>query len=75
MGRFWGAAQPCFFRAPRNAFTAPVTIAPMVRPLLLAYFRSRSTVFGGSFNVIGTVGSGTSTGRSSSDASSRYRYA
>src|SRR2546422_1666216 len=75
VGRLLGAAQPCFFRAPRNAFNAPVTIAPMVRPLLLAYFRSRSTVLGGSFNVIGTVGSVTSTGRSSWDASSKYRYA
>jgi RNA-directed DNA polymerase len=64
VGRSLGAAQPCFFRAPRNAFNAPATIPPMVRPLLLAYFRSPSTMLGGSFNVIGTVGSGTSTGRS-----------
>src|SRR6266498_15270 len=62
MGRFFDAAQPCLFRARRNAFNAPATIAPMVRPLLLAYFRSSTTVRGGSFNVTGTVASGTSTG-------------
>src|SRR5207302_8740512 len=37
-----------------NAFNAPLTIAPIVRPLLLAYFRSSSAVRGGSFNVTGT---------------------
>src|SRR5712692_3879702 len=73
--RFLRAAQPCFFRAPRNAFNARVTIAPIVRPLLLAYFRSRRTVLGGSLSVIGTVASVTSTGRSSWEAPSRYRYA
>jgi hypothetical protein len=71
MSRFFEAAQPCLFRVRRNAFNAPVTIAPMVSPLLLAYFRRSSTVRGGSFNVIGTVASGTSTGRSSWEASSR----
>src|SRR5205807_2970810 len=55
MSRFWDAAQPCLFRVRRNACNAPVTIAPMVNPLLLAYFRRSSTVRGGSFNVIGTV--------------------
>ena len=62
MRRDFDAAQPCLFRARRNAFNALVTIAPMVRPLLLAYFRSSSTVRGGSFKVIGTVASGTSIG-------------
>src|SRR5229473_524941 len=74
-GRSLRAAQPCFFRAARNAFNARVTIAPIVRPLLLAYFRNRRTVLGGSLSVIGTVASVTSTGRSRWEASSRYRYA
>ena len=65
MGRFFDAAQPCLFRVRRNAFKAPVTIAPMVRPLFFAYWRSSSAVRGGSFNVTGTVVSGTSTARSS----------
>src|SRR5436305_14999206 len=47
----------------------------MVRPLLLAYFRSNSTVRGGSFKVTDIVASGISTGRSSWEASSKYRYA
>src|SRR5436305_2395554 len=68
-GRCFDAAQPCLFRVRRNAFTAAVTIAPMVRPLLLAYFRSSSTVRGGSFKVTDTVASGISTGRSSWEAS------
>ena len=34
-GRFWGAFQPRFLRTAKNAFTALVTIVPMVRPLLL----------------------------------------
>ena len=75
MVRSWCAAQPCFFRAPRNAFNAPVTIAPMVMPLLFACFRNISTVRGGSFNVTGTVASVTSTGRTRWEASCRYRYA
>src|SRR5262249_61035166 len=64
MGRFSDAAQPCLFTVRRKAFNAAVTIAPMVRPLLWAYFRRSSTVRGGSFKVTGTVFSGTSTGRS-----------
>src|SRR4029077_2986228 len=60
--RSFDAAQPCLFRVRRNAFNAVVTIAPVVKPLLLAYFRSSSTVRGGSFKVIGTVASGTSIG-------------
>ena len=55
MGRFFDPAQPCLFRGRRNRFNAPVTIAPMVKPLLRAYFRSPSTVRGGSFKVTGTV--------------------
>ena len=62
MGRLFDAAQPCLCRVRRNALNAPVTIAPMVSPLLLAHFRRRSTVRGGSFSVIGTVASGTSMG-------------
>ena len=69
MSRFFDAAQPCLLRVRRNACKAPVTIAPMVRPLLLAYFRSSSTVRGGSFNVTGTEAWGTATGRSSREAS------
>jgi hypothetical protein len=45
------------------------TIAPMVRPLLLATFRSSSTVRGGSFKVIGTAASGTAIGPPSWEAS------
>src|SRR5207253_4633603 len=30
MGRFFDAAQPCLFRVRRNAFNAPLTIAPIV---------------------------------------------
>ena len=71
MGRFFDAAQPCLLRARRNAFKALVTIVPMVRPLLLAYCRSRATVRGGSFRVTATVASGTSTGRSSWEACCR----
>src|SRR5438046_9437912 len=70
-GRSFDAAQPCLFRVRRNAFTAAVTIAPMVRPLLLAYFRSSSTVRGGSFKVTDTVASGTFKGRSSWEACSK----
>src|SRR5437870_6036105 len=71
MRRDFDAVQPCFFRTRRNAFSALATIAPMVRPLLLAYLRSSSTVRGGSFKVIGTVASGTSIGRPSWEASCR----
>src|SRR5215469_1320765 len=65
------AAQPCLFRVRRNVCNAAVTIAPTVRPLLLAYFRSNATVRGGSFKVTDTVASGISTGRSSWEASSK----
>src|ERR1700745_726852 len=68
MGRLWDAAQPYLFRVRRKAFTAVVTIAPMVSPLLFAYFRRTSTVRGGSFKVTGIVVSGISTGRSSWEA-------
>ena len=44
MSRLFDAAQPCLCRVRRNAFNAPVTIAPMVSPLFLAYFRRSSTV-------------------------------
>src|ERR1700758_2006375 len=71
MGRFFDAAQPCLVRVRRKAFNAAVTIAPMVRPLLFAYFRRSCTVRGGSFKVTGIVVSGISTGRSSWDAFSR----
>jgi hypothetical protein len=71
MGRFFDAAQPCLFRVRRKAFNAPVTMAPIVSPLLLAYCRSNSTVVGGSFNVTGTVPSGISTACSSWEASSK----
>src|SRR3954464_1686059 len=74
-GRSFDAAQPCLFRVRRNAFNAAVTIAPMVRPLLLAYFRSNSIVRGGSFKGTDTVASGISTGRSSWEPSPKERYA
>src|SRR4051795_351010 len=70
-GRSFYAAQPCLFRVRRNAFKAAVTIAPMVRPLLFAYFLSSSAVRGGSFKVTDTVASGISMGRSSWEASSK----
>src|SRR5947209_19572633 len=70
-GCAFDTAQPCLFRVRRNAFTAAVTIAPTVRLLLFAYFRSSSTVRGGSFKVTDTVASGISTGRSSWEASSK----
>src|SRR5215469_7854655 len=71
MGRFFDAAQPCLFRVRRKAFNAAVTIAPMVRPRLLAYLRRSSTVRGGSFKVTGIVVSGISTGRLRWEAFSR----
>ena len=58
MGRLLDAAQPCLFRVRRKAFNAVLTIAPIVRPLLFAYFRRPSTVRGGSFKVTGIVVSG-----------------
>ena len=71
--RSWSAPQPCLFRAPRKAFSASVTIDPIVMPWPFACLRSSSTVCSGSFNVIGTDGSVTSTGQSSREASSKYR--
>src|SRR5215469_1768857 len=69
--RLCDAAQPCLLRVRRKTCNAAVTVAPMVRPLLFAYFRRSSTVLGGSFRVTGIVVSGISTGRSSWEAFSR----
>src|SRR4051794_39953757 len=70
-GRSFDAAQPCLFRVRRNAFNAAVKIAPIVGPLLLAYFWRNSSGRGGSFKVTDTVASGILTGRSSWEASSK----
>ena len=75
MSARWCAAQPCRRTDVRKASRARLTIDPIVRPLLFAYARNARTVLGVSFNVMGTVDSVASTGRSKRLAASRYRYA